>query len=117
MNTVPYLSFTYGALLVLGGAMGASKGSTASLVAGGGSGLAIVATEALLAGGVAAGGARTVVEAVQLTLAGALAYVMGQRFARSGKFMPAGMVATLSAALAVAYAARLAGAGGKPHAA
>lgn len=118
MSVVPAMSYVYGALLIVGGAIGASKGSTASLVAGGGSGLAVLVSEAVLAGGLAAAGsgARTVVEVAQLALAGMLTYVMGNRFAASGKFMPAGMVAALSAALAVAYAARLAG-GSKAHAA
>jgi hypothetical protein len=106
------LSYVYGALLILGGAMGAAKGSTASLVAGGGSGLAAIALERAYAGGASA----SVVASLQSALAAVLAYVMGQRYGASGKFMPAGLVFALSTGMTLAYALRLvAAASGKPH--
>lgn len=47
----------------------------------------------------------------QLLVSSALTYVMGRKYAASGKLMPAGMIAAMSAAMAVGYVARLVGAG------
>ena len=115
-DVVSGLSYLYGAMLILGGAMGAMKGSTASLMAGGGSGVAVIALELTLAGLANAGGARNAVQAVQLTLTGGLLYVMGGRYMASGKIMPAGIVAGLSGLCALAYASRILGVvGTKAH--
>jgi hypothetical protein len=66
------------------------QGSTASLVAGGGAGALVLALEALGRGGKNA-------SIAQAVLAAAVAFSMAQRFAASGKVMPAGMVAVISA--------------------
>lgn len=75
----------------------------ASLIAGAGSGVAVIALQVLAAAPVRSRG--------QFVVAAALTYVMGRKFAASGKLMPAGMIAAMSAAMAVGYAARLVGGG------
>ncbi|BGP14603.1 hypothetical protein JCM10213_001950 [Rhodosporidiobolus nylandii] len=88
--------FTSAGLIAVGGLMGFLKrGSVASLVAGGGSG-------AVLAYGVKTGDARLVVG-----VAAVLLVVMGMRFARGRKFMPAGLVSLLSLALLYRFGKRL----------
>ncbi len=100
------LSYLYGTLLIVGGAMGAAKSPT-SLYAGAGSGAAIILLEYF--------GGRTS-EIVQVVVAAALTGVMGTRFNESGKFMPAGLVAGLSAAAVLGYGNRtFFGSGGKAH--
>ena len=79
----------YAALLIFGGAMGfAKKRSLPSLIAGAGSGVAILQ---LTQGGVARN------KFPLQIITGLLFAGMGVRAAKSGKFMPAGMVALLSA--------------------
>lgn len=84
--------FVFAALTIAGGIMGFVKaGSTASIVAGGISGALIIVAALLLKTNVVAG----------LALGGILALALAGRFApaffSSGKFMPAGMMAILSA--------------------
>ncbi|WVR04550.1 hypothetical protein IAU60_001557 [Kwoniella sp. DSM 27419] len=91
-----YLGYAYAALLALGGLMGFRKGSIMSLVAGGGSGL------------VAAYGANRVSKNpydVQTSFytAGLLFALMLWRFVKSGKVMPAGLVAVISLSMAIRY--------------
>lgn len=89
-----HLNFTLGALVAAGGAMGyAKKGSVPSLVAGLtfgglliGSGVLISKNEAFQGHALASG------------TSGVMALAMGKRFVSTGKFMPAGLVATLGAA-------------------
>ena len=98
------LSFAYAALLAAGGAAGyVTSRSTASLAAGVGSGVFFALTEYAIR---ASPALASPVSAAQALAASALAYVMGARFAGSGKFMPAGLVAALSAAALLAYGAR-----------
>jgi len=90
MAATDYLSFAFAGIVACGGIIGFIKaGSTVSL----GMGLAF--------GGIAAFGAMQtskdpknvwIILFTSLILAG----VMGSRFVKSGKFMPAGLVATLS---------------------
>ncbi|WVW78584.1 hypothetical protein I302_100540 [Kwoniella bestiolae CBS 10118] len=92
-----YLGYTYASLLALGGIMGGVKrGSTISLVAGVGSGLA------------AAYGANRVSRnsadvLPSLVTSSALLILMGYRFYQGRKFMPAGLVATLSLLMVIRY--------------
>ncbi len=74
----------------------------ASLVAGAGSGLGILALELL-------GGGQTLPSALQVGVSGAVGARMAMRYAESGKFMPAGLTALLSGGAALMYAARVAG--------
>lgn len=99
-STIPLLSYVFGALLLLGAAMGGSRGSIASLVAGGVSAAIIVTMEMLQQ-------TASWPRYVQLVVSLVLLAVMGQRFASSGKVMPAGIVAALSLGMAVAYFSRL----------
>ncbi|WVF69897.1 hypothetical protein IAT40_004680 [Kwoniella sp. CBS 6097] len=98
LGTAPdYLGYVYAALLGLGGLMGGIKrGSTISLVAG-------------LGSAVAAGyGANRVSNNPydvnpSLYTASALFVLMLYRFAKTGKVMPAGLVAALSLGMAIRY--------------
>jgi uncharacterized membrane protein (UPF0136 family) len=96
-------SYTYGILLLIGGIAGAAKGSAASLIAAGGAAAAILGLEQL----VPRASWATVAGTSQLAIAGALAFTMYGRFSRSGKFMPAGLVASLSAAMFLVYGSRV----------
>ncbi|GAA6002210.1 hypothetical protein JCM10207_003127 [Rhodosporidiobolus poonsookiae] len=90
------LGFAAAALIALGGTIGfVKKGSVMSLVAGGGSGAA-------LAYGVKQNDPRIVVGVSAL-----LFVVMGMRFARGRKIMPAGLVTFLTAVLLYRFGQRL----------
>ncbi|WOO82805.1 Transmembrane protein 14A [Vanrija pseudolonga] len=95
------IGYVYAALVITGGLIGFIKrGSTMSLVAGGSTGL--------LAGYGALRASRNPKDVyVALSVAVLLTVLMGSRFARSGKFMPAGLVAALSLAQTLRYGARL----------
>ena len=85
-------TYVYGALLLAGGVAGyATARSTASLAAGGGAGVAVLALELLMRPAFPAEAA-----AVQAVTAGMVGYAMGARYAASGKPMP-GVVAGASA--------------------
>lgn len=77
----------------------------ASLYAGAGSGLTIIALEYLSK---SSAGPLT---AVQALISVGLAYMMYNRYSESGKVMPAGMVAALSAGAVLLYVTRLTGGG------
>ncbi|PSC68036.1 membrane protein [Micractinium conductrix] len=94
----------YAALLALGGFVGyATKGSTASL--GGGLGSAVVLAGCTWASLNAFHRGQLCRPATLLSLAvsACLTYLMWQRLQRTGKVMPAGMVASLSAAMSLFY--------------
>ncbi|EPS68413.1 hypothetical protein M569_06356 [Genlisea aurea] len=99
----------YGLLLVLGGVFGfVKKGSTASLAGGAGTGALLI-----LAGYLSLQAfhkKRNSYSALILEtgIAGLLTWIMGQRYAETGKIMPAGMVAGLSFVMAVFYVYKLA---------
>ncbi|GAV02717.1 hypothetical protein RvY_13247 [Ramazzottius varieornatus] len=92
-----YLGYLYAAAVAAGGAAGYAKaGSVQSLGMG------------LLFGGILGVGAYMVSQnrnnVLLSTLAsGALAAVMGNRFLKTGSFMPAGMVASMSALMLLRY--------------
>ena len=104
MSSTTTLAYAYAGLLALGGVIGFSKGSVASLVAGAGSGAAIAGLEYVIAG--AAPSLVSQVSAVQVLAASTLAYVMGSRYAGSGKFMPTGLVAALSLSMVLVFGTR-----------
>lgn len=99
-------STVFSGLLLVGGLAGAARGSYISLAAAGGSALALAGLERALA----SPSAQAPAALAQTALAAVLALSMGDRFARSGKVMPAGLVAGLSAAMTVLYALRAAAA-------
>ncbi|XP_060781430.1 transmembrane protein 14A isoform X1 [Neoarius graeffei] len=87
---VDWLGFGYAATVLFGGFMGYKrKGSLISLIAG------------LFFGGISAYGAFRITldpqdKWISLAASGALAVVMGIRFKKSGKLMPAGIMSGLS---------------------
>jgi uncharacterized membrane protein (UPF0136 family) len=86
-----HLNFSLGGLVMLGGAMGYfKKGSTVSLAAGLGFGGLLVGSGVLIAQGESYQG-----HVLASGVTGAMTLAMGSRFLSTGKFMPAGMVATL----------------------
>lgn len=102
MSKIPgsaHLNLSLGGAVVLGGAMGyMKKGSKISLIAGLGigslligSGYMIAKTDQVYEGHLLAAGS-----------SGLMAAAMGQRFVSTGKFMPAGLVAT-AGVVACAY--------------
>ena len=85
--------FTLGALTLLGGTVGyVRKGSTASLIAGLGFGGLLIGSGVLISGESQFEG-----HALAGVTSGAMAVGMGQRYLKTGKFMPAGLVAVLGA--------------------
>ncbi|RSH84748.1 uncharacterized protein EHS24_006272 [Apiotrichum porosum] len=82
VQTYDIPGFLYAAVVLSGGAMGfIKKGSVASLAAGGISGVLL---------GYGAWDPKDV--RISIAVSAILVLVMGSRFARSGKFMPAGLV-------------------------
>lgn len=97
MSKIPgsaHLNFTVGGLVAAGGIMGfAKKGSKASLLAGLTFGGLLIGSGVMISGEHQYEG-----HALATGASGIMALAMGQRFISSGKFMPAGLVATLGAA-------------------
>ncbi|KAL4436505.1 hypothetical protein ABPG75_003644 [Micractinium tetrahymenae] len=94
----------YALLLAVGGLVGyLTKGSIASL--GGGMGSAVVLSVCTYVSLQAYHKGQLCQPAtlVSLVISAALAWVMWQRYSRTGKLMPAGMVAGLSAAMTAFY--------------
>ncbi|WRT64879.1 uncharacterized protein IL334_001815 [Kwoniella shivajii] len=95
--TTDYIGLVYAALLAVGGLIGGlRRGSKVSLIAGLGSSLA------------AAYGADRVSKnstdvLPALITSSALFLLMGYRYTKSGKFMPAGLVTVLSALVSIRY--------------
>lgn len=95
MGKIPgsaHANMTLGGLVIVGGAMGyVKKGSTASLVAGVTMGSLLLGSSYLIAS------TDSVFEGHCLATAttGAMAVAMGHRYVSTGKFMPAGLVATM----------------------
>ena len=85
--------FSLGALTIIGGSIGyLKKGSKASLIAGVGFGGLLIGSGVLISGENQFEG-----HALASVTSGAMALGMGQRFLKSGKFMPSGLVAVLGA--------------------
>ena len=96
LQTTAIIVLIYGALVVLGGVMGYVKAkSKPSLYAGLGFGFALVISGQMLWQG------NTRVLPGATVLAAILLVVMGIRFARTKKFMPAGLVALMSLAAVI----------------
>lgn len=89
-----HLNFTLGGVVILGGTMGyLRKGSTMSLMAGLTFGSLLIGSGVLISQGESYKG-----HALASGVTGIMTVAMGQRFVSTGKFMPAGMVATIGAA-------------------
>lgn len=100
-------TFAYAAFLLAGGIIAYVKSSsTKSLTAAGGSAVVLAFAANAMKGGPAAVRAPLVVVAVMSAL---LAYVMGKRYAKTKKVMPAGVTAGLSFGMALAAASQVAG--------
>ncbi|KAJ9110759.1 hypothetical protein QFC20_002800 [Naganishia adeliensis] len=85
-NYVDYPGYIFAVMVAQGGIMGyVKKGSIASLLAG-------VLSGAAIAYGAFLNTQNPKEVRLPLVVCGALFLLMGSRFARSGKFMPAGMV-------------------------
>jgi uncharacterized membrane protein (UPF0136 family) len=93
-----HLNFTMGGLVALGGAFGyMRKGSTMSLLAGATFGGLLIGSGVLITQGESFQG-----HALASGCTGIMTLAMGQRFLSTGKFMPAGMVASVGA-IGLAY--------------
>lgn len=89
-----HLNFSLGGLVIGGGLFGyLRKGSTMSAVAGLTFGGLLVGSGVLITQGESYQG-----HALASGVTGAMTVAMGSRFLKTGKFMPAGMVATIGAA-------------------
>ncbi len=96
-----WVLMSYAALIMLGGLMGFRAGSNVSLYAGFGSGVALLAALGATYYAMGVGLWAGCVMAATLTL------MFARRLAKSGKFMPTGMllVASLATALLLGYSA------------
>ncbi|NP_001144960.2 Protein FATTY ACID EXPORT 6-like [Zea mays] len=114
-----YVTILYGLLLVAGGVAGYMKrGSAASLVAGGGFGAALLLAGALSAWAFAhgRGGAAAIFATVlQIVCAVLLTVVMGIRYVKTQKIMPAGIVASISALVLIFYVYKISTGGNKVY--
>jgi len=96
VQTTAIIVWVYGALVLAGGAMGWAKAkSKPSLI----SGIVFGAALIVVGFGIHQGHAADVW--VAIALAGLLAAMMGVRFAKTRKFMPAGLMTILSALVVV----------------
>lgn len=97
MSNIPgsaHMNFSVGGLVIVGGAIGYLKrGSKVSLLAGLTFGSMLVGSGIMISGDKQYEG-----HALATGASGIMALAMGQRFMSTGKFMPAGLVATLGAA-------------------
>jgi uncharacterized membrane protein (UPF0136 family) len=102
MQTTAAVAIIYGLLVLAGGLMGYRKArSLPSLIAGLAFGLTLVASGLYLWQGERMGLTAAVALAVTLLI------LMGIRFAKTRKFMPAGLVAILSLVAAIVFAVAL----------
>ncbi|KAI8552803.1 hypothetical protein RHMOL_Rhmol06G0296500 [Rhododendron molle] len=99
----------YGLILVCGGIMGyASKGSTASLAGGAGTGLLLVLAGYLSLKAFGQQKNSYLALVLETACAATLTLVMGQRYAQTSKIMPAGVVAGISALMTGFYLYKIA---------
>lgn len=104
----------YAFLLALGGLIGfLTKQSIPSLAGGGGSGLVLFLAGWQQLKAFKAGTNSWPAILAELVTSAVLTYVLGLRYARTGKVMPAGMVACLSGAMALFYLYKVATGGNK----
>jgi uncharacterized membrane protein (UPF0136 family) len=98
MQTMAWILWVYGALVLVGGVLGFVKArSLPSLLSGAGFGIAFIVL------GVGVLQAKSPAALWAGVLAGVLAVVMGVRFAKTKKFMPAGLIAVLSVVVVLAF--------------
>ncbi|KAJ1291130.1 hypothetical protein BS78_02G295000 [Paspalum vaginatum] len=114
-----YVTIPYG-LLVLGGGIAGyvKRGSAVSLAAGAGFGGALLLAGALSAWAFArgGGGAGAIFAAVlQIVCAVVLTVVMGIRYVKSRKIMPAGIIAAISALVLIFYVYKISTGGNKVY--
>ena len=96
MQTTAIIVWVYGALVLIGGAMGWAKAkSKPSLI----SGIVFGVALGFFGYGIYQGHASDI--RVAAAIAGLLAIIMGVRFAKTKKFMPAGLMTILSALVVV----------------
>ncbi|CAM9807588.1 unnamed protein product [Heterosigma akashiwo] len=96
-----HAAFAVGGLVMLGGVIGyVKKGSKASVIASGGTAMLMITSGLLITKGNDLEG-----HGLALATSSLLALGMGARVMKSGKFMPAGLVAVIGAASA-AYQAK-----------
>ncbi|GER54881.1 transmembrane proteins 14C [Striga asiatica] len=99
----------YGILLVAGGVIGyVKKGSAASLGGGAGTGLLLILAGYLSLQAYHKRRNSYFALFLELAVAAMLTYVMGQRYMKTGKIMPAGIVAGISVVMAVFYLYKIA---------
>mmetsp|Transcript_60502 Transcript_60502/g.174549 ORF Transcript_60502/g.174549 Transcript_60502/m.174549 type:complete len:115 (+) Transcript_60502:93-437(+) len=88
-----HMNFTMGGLVLVGGAMGyLKKGSKISLLAGMTFGGLLIGSGVLITNGESFKG-----HSLAAGCTGVMTVAMGHRFLKTGKFMPAGLVASLGA--------------------
>ncbi|KAL6656642.1 hypothetical protein ACP70R_004422 [Stipagrostis hirtigluma subsp. patula] len=114
-----YVTIPYGLAVLGGGVAGyVKRGSAASLAAGAGFGGALLLAGALSAWAFArgGGGAGSVFATVlQAVCAVALTIVMGIRYVKTRKIMPAGLIATISALVLLFYVYKISTGGNKVY--
>ncbi|XP_025804583.1 protein FATTY ACID EXPORT 5-like [Panicum hallii] len=114
-----YVTIPYGLVVLAGGVAGYLKrGSAASLAAGVGFGAALLLAGALSAWAFAhgGGGAGAVFGTVlQIVCAVVLTVVMGVRYVKTRKIMPAGIIAAISAIVLIFYVYKVSTGGNKVY--
>uniref|UniRef100_A0A0E0NXM2 Uncharacterized protein n=1 Tax=Oryza rufipogon TaxID=4529 RepID=A0A0E0NXM2_ORYRU len=111
-----YVTIPYGAAVLVGGVAGYLKrGSKASLAAGGGFGGALLLAGALSARAFARGhpSGSLFAAVLQTVCAVALTVVMGIRYIKTRKVMPAGIIAAVSALVLIFYIYKISNGGNK----
>ncbi|CAL5341743.1 hypothetical protein ACSBR2_028297 [Camellia fascicularis] len=99
----------YGLILVCGGVMGyTSKGSTASLAGGAGTGLLLILAGYLSLKSFGKRKNSYLALIMETACAATLTWVMGQRYTQTSKIMPAGIVAGISALMTGFYLYKIA---------
>eukprot|EP00897_Mesotaenium_endlicherianum_P006405 jgi/Mesen1/5793/ME000293S04943 len=107
-------TFPYGAILALGGVFGfLLKGSIPSLAGGGGSGALLLLAGYYQMNAFQKGSNSFVALVLELVISAALTGVMGKRYVKTSNIMPAGLIAALSAVMAVFYLYKLVTGGNK----
>ncbi|BAF12479.1 protein FATTY ACID EXPORT 5 [Oryza sativa Japonica Group] len=113
-----YVTIPYGAAVLVGGVAGYLKrGSKASLAAGGGFGGALLLAGALSARAFARGhpSGSLFAAVLQTVCAVALTVVMGIRYIKTRKVMPAGIIAAVSALVLIFYIYKISNGGNKVY--
>ncbi|XP_062186375.1 protein FATTY ACID EXPORT 6-like [Phragmites australis] len=112
-----YVTIPYGLVVLGGGVAGyVKRGSAASLAAGAGFGGALLLAGALSAWAFARGESGSVVATVlQTVCALALTVVMGIRYIKTRKIMPAGVIATISVLVLIFYVYKISIGGNKVY--